>query len=194
MVMWRVIAPGLVGLAICGCQPPQGIVPAAPPGFESQRAQPVEEASEALGETVTQPAVKSGAGTAPAAEIADLKPATATAKGETKTTTSGVKYETLKEGTGPESKPGQAVEVHYTGTLENGKEFDSSRARTPFPFVLGRKPFAVIVGWEEGVTGMKVGEKRKLIIPPELGYGAQDKGVIPPNSTLIFEVELMSAK
>src|SRR4051794_2934342 len=106
MVMWRVIAPGLVGMLICGCQPPTGIVPAAPPGIEVERKAPdSEQPAEALGEAVvTRPAARTGAsGSAAAAEIADLKPATPTAKGETKTTASGVKYETLREGTGPEA-------------------------------------------------------------------------------------------
>jgi FKBP-type peptidyl-prolyl cis-trans isomerase len=194
MVMWRVIAPGLVGMMICGCQPPAGIIPAAPPGIEVERKAPdSEQPAEALGEAVTRPVAKTGASASTAKpEIADLKPATPTAKGETKTTASGVKYETLQEGTGAEAKPGQRVELHYTGTLENGTMFDSSRSREPFSFTVGKKPFEVIVGWEEGVVGMKVGERRKLTIPANLGYGEREMGKIPPNSTLIFDVELIS--
>lgn len=102
-----------------------------------------------------------------------------------------VKIETLKEGSGPEAKSGDEVVVNYTGTLENGTKFDSSLDRNePFPFTLGQN--RVIQGWEIGVLGMKVGEKRKLTIPPELGYGARAIGdIIPANSTLIFEVELL---
>lgn len=102
-----------------------------------------------------------------------------------------VKIETLQEGSGEASKTGDLVTVHYTGTLENGTKFDSSVDRgTPFGFTLGEN--RVIQGWELGVLGMKVGEKRKLTIPPELGYGSQGAGeLIPPNATLLFEVELL---
>ena len=102
-----------------------------------------------------------------------------------------MKIEVLKEGSGETSKTGDLVTVHYTGTLENGTKFDSSVDRgTPFSFTLGEN--GVIQGWELGVLGMKAGEKRKLIIPGELGYGSQGRSpVIPPNATLIFEVELL---
>ena len=105
----------------------------------------------------------------------------------------GMKIEILKEGTGQVAKSGDNVFVHYTGTLENGTKFDSSVDRgTPFDFVLGQN--RVIQGWELGVLGMKVGEKRKLTIPPELGYGAQAVSVIPANSVLLFDVELLKIK
>jgi FKBP-type peptidyl-prolyl cis-trans isomerase len=102
-----------------------------------------------------------------------------------------LKIETLKEGTGQPIENGQTAVVHYTGWLTNGIKFDSSVDRgTPFSFVLGEG--RVIIGWEQGILGMKVGEKRKLTIAPELGYGPQAVGgVIPANSTLIFEVELL---
>ena len=102
-----------------------------------------------------------------------------------------VKIEILQEGSGEASKTGDLVTVHYIGTLENGAKFDSSIDRgTPFSFTLGQN--RVIQGWELGVLGMKVGEKRKLTIPAELGYGSQGAGeLIPPNATLIFEVELL---
>jgi peptidylprolyl isomerase len=106
-------------------------------------------------------------------------------------TPSGLGYVDLVEGTGPQPKTGDSVRVHYTGWLENGKKFDSSHdRREPLVFAVGRGQ--VIQGWDEGVGSMKVGGKRKLVIPATLGYGSQGAGgVIPPNATLIFEVELL---
>jgi FKBP-type peptidyl-prolyl cis-trans isomerase len=103
---------------------------------------------------------------------------------------SGLKYAVLKEGSGPGAEH-QQVFVHYTGWLTDGKKFDSSRDRgEPFDFTLGHG--GVIKGWDEGVKGMKVGEIRQLVVPPDLGYGASGAGgVIPPNATLVFEVELI---
>lgn len=114
------------------------------------------------------------------------------AKGaKTTTTPSGLKYTVLKAGKGATPKPGKTVFVHYTGTLTNGKKFDSSRDRgEPFSFILGQGQ--VIPGWDEALSTMKVGERRKLTIPPKLAYGAAGAGgVIPPNATLIFDVELL---
>lgn len=109
-------------------------------------------------------------------------------------TPSGLKYSDLTVGAGESPKLGQMVTVHYTGTLENGTKFDSSVDRgQPFTFQIGVG--RVIKGWDEGVMTMKIGGKRKLIIPPSLGYGARGAGgVIPPNATLIFEVELLGVQ
>lgn len=103
----------------------------------------------------------------------------------------GVKVEIMKEGSGEGAKNGQTVVVHYTGMFTDGKVFDSSVPRgQPFPVKLGAG--MVIQGWDKGLVGMKVGEKRRLTIPPELGYSAAGAGgVIPPNSTLVFDVELL---
>jgi peptidylprolyl isomerase len=123
-------------------------------------------------------------------EAADAQPVT--------TTPSGLKIIDVKVGTGPSPKPGQICMMNYTGWLyENGKKgnkFDSSLDRNqPFSFPIGQHQ--VIAGWDEGVATMKVGGKRTLIIPPELGYGARGAGgVIPPNATLIFDVELLGVK
>lgn len=113
------------------------------------------------------------------------------AASSTVTTASGLKYEDVKAGTGDTAEAGKSVSVHYTGWLTNGTKFDSSKDRgQPFEFPLGGG--RVIRGWDEGVQGMKVGGVRKLTIPPELGYGARGAGgVIPPNATLVFEVELL---
>ncbi|RFM24402.1 MAG: FKBP-type peptidyl-prolyl cis-trans isomerase [Candidatus Thermochlorobacter aerophilum] len=111
----------------------------------------------------------------------------------------GKKIETLNiidevVGTGAVAEPGKKLTVHYTGMLTNGKVFDSSRlpGRQPFEFVLGQG--MVIAGWDEGLKGMRVGGKRRLEIPPHLGYGNQPVGEIPPNSALIFDIELLDVE
>ena len=108
------------------------------------------------------------------------------------TTASGLVIEEVLVGGGAEARAGQMVSVHYTGWLTDGTKFDSSKDRNEaFEFPLGARH--VIAGWDEGVQGMKIGGKRKLTIPPQLGYGARGAGgVIPPNATLVFEVELLA--
>ncbi len=114
--------------------------------------------------------------------------------GKAVTTADGLKYWDTKVGTGATATAGHKVKVHYTGWLTNGKKFDSSVDRKePFEFKLGAGQ--VIKGWDEGVAGMKVGGKRRLEIPSDLGYGSRGAaGVIPPNATLIFDVELLDVK
>jgi FKBP-type peptidyl-prolyl cis-trans isomerase len=109
-------------------------------------------------------------------------------------TSSGLKYADIKIGSGKEAVSGDSVTVHYSGWLENGKRFDSSVIRNkPLSFKLGRG--TVIAGWEEGIAGMKVGGIRQLVIPPDLAYGEYGAaGVIPPNATLIFDVQLLKVK
>ncbi len=149
--------------------------------------------------------------TAPPAANADVTPVVAMTSGkpapapktktptkkkmsEPITTPSGLKYVETTVGTGATPQKGQTVEVHYTGTLENGKKFDSSRDRNQtFKFQIGESQ--VIKGWDEGLSTMKVGGRRQLTIPPELGYGARGAGgVIPPNAVLLFDVELIGVK
>ncbi|MBA2628272.1 MAG: FKBP-type peptidyl-prolyl cis-trans isomerase [Gemmatimonadales bacterium] len=110
------------------------------------------------------------------------------------TTASGLQYEEVAVGTGAAAVAGREVAVHYTGWLTNGTKFDSSHDRgQPYQFVLGER--SVIDGWDEGVAGMKVGGKRKLVVPPSLGYGPEGRPpVIPPAATLVFDVELMGVR
>jgi FKBP-type peptidyl-prolyl cis-trans isomerase FkpA len=183
----RIIPVGLLGWALIGCDTPPDIQPIAPPGAPPPRKSPDEEPAQAQGE-MAAPAIAQAA--AEAKKTEEKPPALPTAKGETKTTAGGVRYETLKEGTGPELKSGQAGKFLYEGRLEDGTVFDSTKQRNnePYSTDLSR----VIDGWKEGLPGMKVGEVRKLTIPAEKGYGAKGSAPkIPPNATLIFEVELV---
>lgn len=126
--------------------------------------------------------------------LAQNKPAGPTkVTGKPATTSDGLQYWDIKVGDGATAKSGQKVTVNYTGWLTNGKQFDSSVGKKPFSFKLDNNE--VIKGWDEGVAGMKVGGKRQLRIPPELGYGSRGfPGVIPPNSTLVFDVELLGVQ
>jgi len=175
---------GVLDLVLVGCDAPD-IMPAAPPGAPIPRVSPDEEPAAAQGE-MAAPALQTES---PAVKGIDYTPAPPTAKGETKTTKRGVKYETLKEGSGPELKPGQSAQFLYVGKLPDGKVFDEHLTGQPAMFTIDQK---VIDGWQEALPGMKTGEIRKLTVPPELGY--RDKGFppkIPPNATLLFEVELV---
>ncbi|MBL4844477.1 MAG: FKBP-type peptidyl-prolyl cis-trans isomerase [Planctomycetes bacterium] len=107
-------------------------------------------------------------------------------------TDSGLRYQDLVRGKGPLPKPNQTLLVHYVGSFESGEVFDHSKGKPPLEFTLGKSQ--VIKGFEEGIASMRVGGKRRLVIPPALAYGVKGKGPVPPNSTLIFEVELISAK
>ena len=147
------------------------------------RRNPNNETAAAASAPATPPAAAPAGPTAPAAT-----------KGKRVTTESGLQYEDSVEGTGATPKPGDSVTVHYVGTLTDGTKFDASTDRNePFTFTIGRGQ--VIKGWDEGVMSMKVGGKRRLTIPPDLGYGARGAGgVIPPNATLVFDVELVEAQ
>jgi len=140
---------------------------------------------------VTSGCGSSDKSSAPAAASAPSTSAPMKVTGSPTTTPSGLQYWDIVVGNGATAKPGIMVKVHYSGFLTNGQKFDSSRDRgQPFIFPLGEGQ--VIKGWDEGVAGMRVGGQRQLRIPPELGYGAAGApGAIPPNATLIFDVELL---
>lgn len=190
---WLIVTS--LGLLAGGCDEPPVITAEAPPGVDPRamilEKRKAKEEPEALGETVN---LKSNA-EAKKAALPGIEPALPTAKGEVKTTKSGVKYETLKEGTGAVAKAGQKVVLHYTGTLDDGRKFDSSHDRgKPFTFVIGVGE--VVKGWDEAIPGMKIGEVRRLIIPPSAGYGALGAGggKVPPNAELHFDVELLDVQ
>ena len=162
----------LVGLALAGCQ---------------QTSTTEKTSTSTTTATVTH-----------AAEPSASAPATTSgvSEGQERTLPGGLKVTDLKVGSGPMAEPGHTVAVHYTGWLMDGTRFDSSLDRgAPIAFPLGADPPNVIQGWEEGLKGMRVGGKLKLTIPPALAYGEEGRPpVIPPNATLVFEVELMDVK
>lgn len=167
---------GLAAIIALGCQS----APATQPPATANEPPATVQVPEPEPDTATNP------------EPSSTEPSTA-AQGASRTTPSGLGIEQLKSGTGAVAEPGHDVSVHYHGTLPDGSVFDSSRTRNaPFTFGLGKGH--VIKGFEEGVTGMHVGDVRRLTIPPELGYGAKAPGKIPANSTLIFEIELLEVK
>ena len=183
------IGAASVLISASGCHEPKNVVRIAPPGLEIPRTPTTPQTeAQAIGEQTVaqaqQPTVNVGGSTASSPP---------TPIGQSTKTASGLEYATLKEGEGVPAKSGQTVTMHYVGTLADGSKFDSSRDRGK-PFVTQIGTGSVIPGWDEGVPGMKIGEQRKLIIPPNLAYGNQDKGDIPPNSTLTFVVELLGVK
>src|SRR5258706_6312652 len=155
------------------------------------RATAIPTTSAASSAPTRPPAATAAVPTEPPAATAAATGATQAPRGNVMTTASGLQYIELAAGSGPTPKPGELVSVHYTGTLTDGTVFDSSYQRNePITFPIGRRQ--VIPGWDEGIGLMKKGGKARLIIPPDLAYGAQGAGgVIPPNATLIFEVELV---
>lgn len=172
-------------LALPACDAPV-VTATLPPGYTPPRPEPAEEdKAEALGEMSAEER-----NTPPEKINLVIEPAPPTEPGKPNEMLNGLKYVTIKPGSGPAVQPGEKAVVHYVGTLEDGSVFDTSRKRNePFTFTIGAGE--VIEGWERGICGMHVGEIRKLTIPPDLAYKNVGKGPIPPHSTLIFEVELM---
>ncbi len=177
-----------LALSLAGCDPQ----PAAPsPEASAAAAEPEASPETPAAEETTMGPPPPG----PPAPIGDYDKTPFKGNGKPVTTKSGLKYEDMKVGTGPEATPGKTAIVHYTGTLTNGTKFDSSRDRgEPFEFTVGAG--MVIQGWDEGVAGMKVGGRRKLTVPGNLAYGPTPPPGAPfgPNETLVFDVELMGVR
>jgi peptidylprolyl isomerase len=149
----------------------------------------------AVAAAIAEPLTALAAPTAPPAAASSRKHAATSAAGKVVTTKTGLKYTDLVVGKGPMPKVGQTISVLYTGKLTNGTVFDSTSKRDNEPFETPIGVGQVIKGWDEGMLTMRVGGKRRLTIPPSLGYGASGAGgVIPPNATLVFDVELLAIK
>jgi FKBP-type peptidyl-prolyl cis-trans isomerase len=194
-----VMLPALVLIVIAGlaCQPAEKKAAAPAEGEQAAAHDATHGHSDAASDPAagSTPASGMGNGTEGQESAPASSPSTSLTPGANVTSTaSGLKYEDLVVGTGATPKAGQTCSVHYTGWLTNGSKFDSSRDRgTPFTFPIGQG--SVIKGWDEGVMGMKVGGKRKLWVPPALAYGPDGyPPVIPPNSELVFEVELLGVQ
>ena len=188
MRFWLLCGWGLLSLTLVGCDTDQiRIVPVTPPGAVIPRPVPQgDEAAEARGESIGTVARGNAGG-----EAASL--ATPTPVGEPVTLDNGLTYVTVKEGTGEELKPDRVGILSFEGTLDDGTVFDGNKKLgKPTEFLFGTS--RLLKAWELGVPGMKVGEIRKLTVPPALGYKDQDHGSIPANSTLHFELELLGVK
>ena len=188
-VRWRRAGWAAILVGVAGCHEPKEIVPVAPPGLAIQRVPAVPQGEpQAIGEQGSAGSPKQSTTPPPSVNGPTSPP---TAVGQATKTASGLEYVTLKEGEGEVAKSGQTITIHYTGTLTNGKKFDSSRDNNK-PLVMPIGVGRLIKGWDEGIPGMKVGERRKLTIPGNLGYGADGfPPDIPPDATLLFDVELL---
>jgi FKBP-type peptidyl-prolyl cis-trans isomerase FkpA len=184
---WRLALLTCGLLAVWGCGPPV-VTKALPPGVEPLPAPvPEDQQAEALGETGELESMT------PTNSVSVIPLAPPTEPGQAAKTEGGVAYETIKPGTGEQAESGKTAVIHYVLTLGDGTKVEDSHATDqPFSFRIGGA--GAIAGMQQGVAGMKVGEVRKLTIPPELGYGAGGNQKIPPNSTLTFQVELMEVK
>jgi peptidylprolyl isomerase len=181
---WWTVLLLLAGLVLVACGPAAHSGDAQPdlPGME---AGDEEEATDEVAHEEDETSTESG-------DSAEGGESVVTSEGGSTITASGLEYVEIEAGSGPIPQPGDIVAVHYTGTLEDGTEFDSSVGGEPFRFTLGQGE--VIPGWDEGIALMHEGGKGKLIVPPELAYGSSGSGPIPPDATLIFDVELVSVQ